>query len=113
MRAAGYLDGMADGRPDVNAGRVVGPPGNVLVRSDQQELLSPGVGRGSVEDGERDSEVAGAAPQVRDRRLACGSVAAAVGGGTQEGEARPQVVVERRAVREPPVRQPRPRVARG
>src|ERR1700685_3410858 len=94
MRAAGFYDGTANGRLDVNVGRVVGPPGDVLVGSDQQELVTPGVGRRSVEDAERDCELAGAAPHLSDRRIAVGSVgsvgsvAGVVGPWAQQGEAR-------------------------
>ena len=98
---AGRVDAMADGRLDIDVIRAAGPPGNVLVGPDQQELVGPGVGGRRVEDGERDSAVASPLPERRDARLrgagvtSVASVAGIVGLGAYQGEAVAKVIVER------------------
>ena len=87
-------------RLDIEAGRVGGPPGDVLVGPDEQELRGPRVIRRRVGERERDAVAAGARGQVRDPGIGLRQR------GADQREPGPEPVIERGAVRQPGVRQP-------
>ena len=98
---AWYQGPVAGGEVEIKVGGVVGPRGNVLVRPDQEERL---VGR-RIHEGQRNPLLARQVCQRGDARTAGPQ-------GPNERESQTQPVVERCAVWQPPVRQPRARLGR-
>jgi hypothetical protein len=83
----------------VDGGRIVAPPGDVLIGADEQELRAPRVAGRRLAEGERDAAERRAGGQRRDGRGPAAD-------GADRGEAAAEVIVERRAVGQPGVRQP-------
>src|SRR5579875_593235 len=87
----------------VDARGIGGPPGDVLIRADQQELIAPRVVPRRLAQRQRNAEAASAAGQGRGGCRAAPHRA-------QHGKAGAEMVVEGGAVGQPGVRQPRARV---
>ena len=93
---------MAGDEVEVDLRGIARPPGDVLVRPDQQELPAPRVVRRCLEHRQRDTPLAGPVRQDRHRGVAGTR-------GPEQGEPGTQPVIQRGPVRQPRVRQPRAR----